>query len=423
MIILYDCLYVLFTLVLLVSYTLRRKFHPGFSRRFGRIPRDAHFNRPIWIHAVSVGEAMAVRGLVAQLRRQFPGRQLVISTVTPTGNRVAQGMAANGDWVTYLPLDFSFVIGPVLDRVKPAMFVIAETELWPNLIMALHRRGIPLAVVNGRISPRSFKGYRRAGWLFKPLWGMIARVCVQTQEDAQRLGVLGVPQENIVVSGNMKFDAPVATVVDQQQARAAAGLRPAERFIVAGSTHPGEEAPVLTAYQALRKEIPLVRLMLAPRHPERAQEVAKLVRDAGLGVRLMSEPAAPAVGVNAPVLVLDTVGTLVQYYALADAVFVGGSLVKKGGHNILEPAALGKPVVVGPHMFNFSDIAELFLARNACVQAVDTSALAAALRRVLTDAQWARALGARAHDLVKSQQGATARTAAVLADVARLAAD
>ncbi|MCX5703052.1 MAG: 3-deoxy-D-manno-octulosonic acid transferase, partial [Candidatus Omnitrophica bacterium] len=352
MFIIYDFIFLVFTLIYLPIYLLRKKFHPGFLTRLGILPGNLSLDRPIWIHAVSVGEAMAIKGLLEGLRK-VSNKNFVISTVTNTGNKIAQGLAGGGDFVTYLPLDFSFIVRSVINRINPSVFVIAETEIWPNLISYLSRKKIPVITVNGRISDASFKGYLSIKFLLKPILEKVTLFCVQSERDAQRLSCLGVSQDKIRITGNMKFDIKGHKIEGLADYRLKLKLGPQDKLLVAGSTHPGEEELILEAYKDLCRDFGDLKLVIAPRHPQRCKEVAKIVSRAGFrSVFISSLPAQCPSCMTSPVFLLDTVGQLVSFYALADIVFVGGSLVKKGGHNILEPASCAKPILFGPYMFN-----------------------------------------------------------------------
>lgn len=393
-------------LVYLPVYGLKGKFHTGFFSRFGIIGRKIAFDRPIWIHAVSVGEAVSIKGLVDGLRKKYPQKKFVITTVTPAGNKIARQLAKEGDFVTYLPFDFSFVVSNFIRRINPAMLVLAETEIWPNLIRCLNKSNIPIAVVNARISDRSLKGYSILKFLVSPVLDKINLFCCQAEVDAQRLARLGVKAQKIQVTGNMKFDACPALETGSQDYRKKINLSQADKLFTCGSTHPGEEEIILRVFKKLQNDFPGLKLLLAPRHPERAGQVADLVKSSGFTPLKISQINSDP---NYPVFILDTIGQLTHYYAIADIVFVGGSLIKKGGHNILEPAALAKPVIFGPQMFNFRDIAGLFIAGRAAIMVNNEKDLESALRNILNNPAQAEALGRRARELIKKNTGATVK--------------
>ena len=413
----YDFIFLIIAIAYLPIYLFRRKFHPEFWQRLGFLPQGLKPGRPIWIHAVSVGEVVAARPLFARLKKSYPDKQFVISTVTPTGNRIAKSMAGEGDLVTFLPLDFSFIVKRVINEINPSLFIIVETEIWPNLILALQKKNVPIVSLNVRISDRSFRGYRRIKWLLQPVLNKISLFCAQTARDAERLARLGVSSDKVKVTGNMKFDLNDYTDYknDCTDYRLKLGLNSGERLWVAGSTHPGEEEILLGVYKELRAEFTELRLLLAPRHAERSRAIADIVLRFGFRAMLVSglPGNCPACSSGA-VFILDRLGELASFYNAADIVFVGGSLVKKGGHNILEPAAAGKPVVFGPQMFNFRDIAELFLKNDAALMAADAEELKGKISLLLGNPVLAAGLASRASGVILENRGATQRNLELL---------
>ena len=417
MFIIYDLIFLIFALVNLPLYFIRGKLNAGFLRRLGFLPAQLSLHRPIWIHAVSVGEAISIKGLLEQLRQAYPAKKLVISTVTTTGYKIAQGLVKEGDFLTYLPLDFSFIVRGVLKRINPCMFIIAETEIWPNLIICLDKLKIPVITVNGRISDGSYGGYRLIKYFIRPILRMVKQFCVQSDLDAQRLRSLGVDQQKIQVTGNVKFDISLNPVleVDVLTYRTKLWLGQFDKLLVCGSTHPGEEKIIFAAYQELLLVFPNLKLLIAPRHPERAQEVSHLATDSGfMPVFISSISGACPTCINKAVFVLDTIGELFNYYSASDIVFVGGSLVKQGGHNILEPASLKKPIIFGPYMFNFRDMSELFLANQAALVASDTQELVNKVKEILGSSLLAKGLVERAFDLIIKNRGATQKNIQII---------
>ncbi|MFA4889543.1 MAG: 3-deoxy-D-manno-octulosonic acid transferase [Candidatus Omnitrophota bacterium] len=406
----YDLLFFFLLLFFIPLYLLKGKFHPGILRRFSCLPQAPFLDHPIWVHAVSVGEANAVRRLLTELRSAYPKKRMVISTVTATGNKVALGLARPGDFVTYLPLDFSFTLKAALDKISPSLFIIVETEIWPNLIYYLSKNRIPIALVNARISDKSFVGYRAAKFFFKPVLQRINLFCAQTAADAERLTYLGAKEDAVRLTGNIKFDNYDYAGLKEDGAdyKEKLGLTAQEKLLVAGSTHPGEEGVILGVYRELLKTYPNLRLFLAPRHPQRAKEVAKLVEKLGFPFKLSSNLGRLNADSGLPaVVIIDAIGELLKYYASADIVFVGGSLVKKGGQNILEPAALGKAVIFGPYMHNFRGIAELFLKQNAALMVYNNLQLKQSIADLLNNPGKAEELGRKAKILVEQNKGAT----------------
>src|SRR3989338_6919173 len=297
MFILYDFIFVLFALLCLPGFIFRGKFHRGFLNRWGFFPKDVQNGlagkRPIWLHMVSVGEARALRILLEKLRKEYPDRKIALSTVTPTGNKIARSMAVEDDLVFYLPLDISFIVRFVVDLINPGLFVIAETEIWPNLITYLNKRDIPIISVNSRISDRSFKSYTPIKFLLQGILNKISFFCVQTQTDSRRLLALGVNPEKIKLTGNMKFDnadfADKKRNAQDEDYRRKLGLKEEDRLLTAGSTHPGEEEIILRIYKELLSSFSALKLLIAPRHPERAPEIERLALNYGFNSVFISK--------------------------------------------------------------------------------------------------------------------------------------
>jgi 3-deoxy-D-manno-octulosonic-acid transferase len=432
MFILYDLIFLIVSIFYLPVYLLKKKFHSGFLLRLGRLPKNLSLDEPIWVHAVSVGEAMAIKSLTEELRRAYPNKRFVISTVTVTGNKIAKAIIKEGDFLTYLPLDFSFIVRSVLARIKPSIFIIAETEIWPNIIWHLYRRNVPIIIVNGRVSDKSFRGYSAIKFLLKPILRKIAIFCVQTENDARRFLRLGLFKDKIQITGNMKFDATDYTdkrntdytpacrqagilEKDYTDYKIKLGLTANEKIFVAGSTHHGEEELILAVYKELRTDFPNLRLLIVPRHPERSKDIGEIVSRFGFhSVYVSSLSSGCPSCMPRAVFILDTIGELIPFYAIADIVFVGGSLVKKGGHNILEPAGLSKPIIFGPYMFNFRDIADLFLSNRAAIKVYSPQDLKANIAALLNNPSEALTLGQRALQLILQNQGATKRNAELI---------
>jgi len=413
MFIIYDLIFLLVFLIYLPVYLFKKKIHPGFLRRLGALPGFLDLGRPIWIHAVSVGEAMAVRGLIEGLKSAYPQKKIVISTVTASGNKIARSIAGADDFVTYLPLDLSFIVRRVIDRINPLIFIVAETEIWPNLISYLAKKNIPMITVNGRISDQSFKGYSLAKPMLGPILAKVDLFCVQTERDAQRLKRLGVKNDRLKITGNMKFDSQVLKEEGFSAARYRTNLslRAEDKLLVFGSTHPGEEEIALGCYKSLLTDFPNLKLLIAPRHPQRCSDLAKIVSRFGFRSVLLSHSKGECPScITTAVFILDTVGELVYYYSVANIVFVGGSLTKAGGHNILEPAALGKPVLFGPEMSNFRDIADLFLNNQAALLVNNQEELRGEIAGLLNHPEQCIDLSRRAKEIISKNQGAVKRS-------------
>ena len=412
MFIIYDLVFFIFILVYLPLYLLRGKFHRGFSSRLGILPANLNLDRPIWVHAVSVGEAVSVKGLVTQLRKAYPNKKLVISTVTATGNKIAQGLIGPGDLLIYLPLDVSFIVRHVLKRINPSLFIIAETEIWPNLISQLYKQNIPIVTVNGRISDSSYSGYSAIKYIIRPILRKVSIFLLQSDTDASRLESLGVAKEKIQVTGNLKFDINLNAGLELNASayRQKLMLNAEDKLWVCGSTHAGEEELILKTYKELLLVHPKLKLLLAPRHPERSKDIAAVASSMKfMPIFTSSISEASPTCIDNPVFILDTIGQLFNYYACADIVFVGGSLIKKGGHNILEPASLKKPIIFGPYMFNFRDITDLFMQYKAGIMVSNARELTLKVKELLSNNLLAKDLGQRAYELIRKNSGATGK--------------
>ena len=394
------------------------KYLRNLRERLGRLPvyLNVDGDRSIWIHAVSVGEVLAARPLVPALRERFPGHRIFLSTTTLTGNAVAKKSIRGVDGLLYAPFDFPHPVRKALDVLNPSLLVLVETEIWPNLVHEARRRGTRVALVNGRISPRSFPRYLRARSFLRPVLSEIDLFLMQGEPHGERIRVLGAPEERVLVTGNLKFDAVVPERLPERLVRLLQGGASPRPLWVAGSTVGGEEELVLSAFHRVRERVPQARLLVAPRHPERFAAVPPLVEAAGFRC-LRRSSLDPIAWRDGEVLLLDSLGELAQVYALASVVFVGGSLVPSGGHNILEPAVAGKAVVVGPHMENFQEIADQFRTEGAMVQVASPDELAREVSALFLDEGRRRFLGERARDLVGRNRGAVSRTTEALASL------
>lgn len=404
----------------------------SLGERLGRLPDAVNPDRrpSIWIHAVSVGEALAARPLLQAIRAAYPHHRLVMSTTTVTGQRVARAFGGQVDAVCYAPLDFAPCVTRALDRISPEVLAVVDTELWPNLLRACRRRGVRTMMVNGRLSDRSYRGYRLARVFMRRVLADVDGICVQTEAWGRRFVAVGAPAGRVTVTGSLKFDAaavPAAgagshTAPAVSAAAEAAGnpLLAAFDFargrpvLIAASTLRGEEEPVLQAFGRVRREIADALLVIAPRHPERFTEVRELAERSGYGT-MMRSALEPHGRPDVEAVILDSIGELARLFEIASAVFVGGSLVPAGGHNVLEPAAFGKPIVVGPHMENFAEVMQTFLANGAAVQVRDARGLERTLAELMRDDARRERLGAAACALVEANRGATRRTMAVMA--------
>jgi 3-deoxy-D-manno-octulosonic-acid transferase len=365
--------------------------------------------RRIWVHAVSVGEVRSAAPLVAALVERYPQHRFVVTTMTPTGSTQVRELFGERVDHCYVPYDFPDAVRRFLDRVRPEVAVVAETEFWPNLFAECGRRGLPLLLVNGRVSQASLRGYLRLPRTIRATLANADLFCAQTRVDAQRLRNLGAPEHLVHVTGNLKFDVELpARLLDE--ARVLREHWGRERPVwIAASTHAGEERQVLDAFARLRHAWPDLLLVLVPRHPERFAAVARLCRRRGYSVALRSRSPGPLPS-GAEVLVGDTMGELQRLYAAADVAFIGGSLVAHGGQNLLEACAVNVPVVFGPHMFHFEEISVMALERGAARQVPDAAGLAAAVGLYFEQPELRRAAGRAAYTLVAENRGALTRT-------------
>jgi len=400
-----------------------KKYVGSLSQRLGYLPITLNVDgeHSIWIHAVSVGEALTAKALIADLRAQYPRLRLFLSTTTIAGQQVAKKNLQQVDAVFYFPFDWGFAVRRVLNIVKPRMFVMMETEIWPNLLRECRTRGIKTVIINGRISARSYPRYRLVRPLFRRVLADIDRFCMQSDESARRILDLGADPARVTVTGSLKFDSLPAAVPSSHGRPRELVLRhfrlsPSRVVVVAGSTMRPEDSVVLRAFARVKSLAPGALLIIAPRQRERFAEVEKLALEDGFSVSRRSN--LPIDGEpRTDVVILDTFGELAHVYQLATVVFVGGSLADYGGHNILEPAVFGKPIVVGPHMHNFREITDTFLANHAVVQIRTDRELEEELRNLVTDPVRRARLGAAARALVEANRGATDKTMRVVSDL------
>ncbi len=417
----YLALLIVWAPVLLARSWRSGKYREGFAEKVrGKAPLRIGDDPCIWFHAVSVGEVLLLRPLVADLARRRPGWEVVISTTTTTGLAVAR--RTYPDLLTfYAPLDFSWAARRAMARVRPTVLALVELELWPNLIREAKRAGAGVAIINGRLSARSHRGYRKIRGPLGPTLRRIDAVAAQSEEYAERFVDLGVPRPRVRVTGSVKYDGLECDRDNPQTLalRRALGLSPADLVFVAGSTMEGEEAAALAAYRAARQTHANLRLVLVPRHQERFEEVAGWLSRQGESVVRRSQGPAPRLRAEPPpVLLVDTLGELGAVWGLADVAFVGGSLGEgRGGQNMMEPAAYGVPILFGPHTENFRETVAHLLTRGGARQVEDAAELATALRNDLDDPEAAAARGAAARAFVLAQDGASART---LAEIDRL---
>lgn len=401
-------------------YLLGKRFHEGLAERLGFYPK-AKFDslagtRPVWIHAASVGEVRAASHLARELKRRCPAQRIVMSTFTATGNRSAREMGC-ADLVLFLPLDLLWIVRRALTRIDPAVLIIIETEIWPNLLREASRRGIPALLLSGRLSARAWRKYSWFGGFFRHVVRYFTVIGMQSKQDRERIIKLGAPANRVSIVGNLKHTfsegqgAPAFGNRDQTQAgrHHSDGL-----WLVAGSSHRGEEEILIEAFMFLKARFPRLQLVLAPRHPQRFDEVERLLKAAGLLFEKKSQLNG-RLDFRTEVMFVDTLGDLPDFYAAGDVAFVGGSFVDAGGHNLLEPARFAKPVLFGPHMTNFKSLAREMAARGGGIEVKGKDELIREMTILLTDTEKRRSMGKKAFEVAADDHGVLERSFAVAA--------
>jgi len=425
--ILYNVLFVFVYLLLLPRYLLRMRrrggYRRGFLQRFAIYgpavrARLAEKGNRIWVHAVSVGEVYVGLRFIEALRRARPETAFILTTTTSTGHRVAAAGLAEDDVLLYFPSDVPGIVRRAVRQLRPRAVLLVENELWPNLLREADRRGIPVFLVNGRISAASYRGYRKVRWMTRRALPLVRRFLVQSEDDAARLRALGAPAERVRAVGSAKYDVVRDDPAGAARARAVlrnAGLGERDLLLVGGSTWPGEEAALLRVYRALKPHTPALRLVLVPRHVERRPEIEEEIARQGLAHSRRSALDARTEAGPVDILLVDTTGELRGLYTAATVIFVGKSLTQTGGQNIIEPALPGKPIIVGPHLENFPGVADDFRQADALVQVEDEDGLREAVRMLLDDPERRAAYGRRARELVERKRGVVAASVEMLA--------
>ncbi len=400
-----------------LALAARPRYRLGLSQRLGFVPAEVRESfqsrQPLWVHAPSVGESLATRPFLRELKRCYPASPLLFSTLTPTAQVTVQQQLPEADAVIYFPLDHPLCIWPVLHQLAPAAFFFSETEMWPNFLLMLAQRRIPTFLVSGRFSARAQARYRWLSPLFHPVFRSLTHCCMQTSDDAERLVAAGAHAEQVTVTGNFKMDG-----VHESSAQGVAILQDAglasRPLLIGASTHPGEEEFLLQVFRRLQREVPQLLLLLAPRHPQRFAEVARLLTNGHYRFVARSQPL-PTDTATADVFLLDTLGELASFYPAATATFVGGSLVKgPGGHSVVEPALAHTPVLCGPHTHNFTSVVEQLQQAGGGIIVRTTDDCYQRLLPFFRDPQKARAAGQHAYSVVQQGQGAVARTMTII---------
>lgn len=377
-----------------------------WNERFGHISPRTSKQKLIWVHAVSVGEAEACRPLIKGLQQRYPEHQILITTMTPTGSTRVKSLFADSVLHVYLPYDLPFAIKRFLKAMRPEFGIIMETELWPNLILICAEQSIPVVIANARLSARSARGYQKVSKLTQQMLQSIPLIAAQTQSDRERFIQLGADKAKVHAVGNLKYEIslPASVIERAESIRALWGNRP---VFIAASTHEGEEEQIIDAARKIRGQFRDLLLVMVPRHPERFDRVAALCRRAGLNTLRRSEGKPCSSQVQA--LVVDTMGELSIFYGTADVAFVGGSLIAHGGHNLLEPAALSRPVITGPHYFNFLEVTQRFLEHHAAIEVKNPEQLADTVIELLKAPQRRAEMGDAGKLLIEQSKGASQR--------------
>lgn len=414
----YNVLLIFYWIGLIPVILYRLAFEDGFYERIkqsaGYMPasllKKIEGRRAIWIHAASVGEIVATSPLVKEVKKEFPEAVVVVSVVTATGHAMAHRIILEAEGIIFFPLDLPYLTRKILHIIKPITILLVETEIWPNFLRIAQSEDIPVMMVNGRISDRSMKRYKYISAFTKEMLRSIERFCMQSKFDAAHIEVLGAHTPDITVTGNMKYDQTYATVSNEEKQSLLEefGFGNNHPIIIAGSTHKGEEETIFETFKQVLQEYPQARLLIAPREIYRGHDVQNLAKRYELNAICRSDMTEP-VHEGIPVVVLDTIGELGRLYSLGDIIFVGGSLVKTGGHNILEPAAHGKPILVGPYMFNFKEIFALLHSRHACEQVKNGKELTDMVLRLCKDKDLSTEMGQNCLDIIRENRGATQR--------------
>ncbi|MDF2635316.1 MAG: Three-deoxy-D-manno-octulosonic-acid transferase protein [Pelosinus sp.] len=423
---LYNLLAILLVVLATPVFIFRFIREEGFGQRlkqsFGFLPEEdlapvAHKDC-IWLHAASVGEIVAASPIIKEIKHEFPKKPIVISVVTSSGYAMAKRIIKDADSIIFFPLDLPYLSHNVVKRIRPSVFLLVETELWPNFLKAARHFAIPVMMVNGRISDKSVERYHYMRSVLKDMLNTVDKFCMQSTIDAQYILRLGADVQRVVVTGNTKFDQTYTSVTpeEQQVLRRGMGIADSIPVLVAGSTHPGEEEMLFAAFKKVRENFPTLKLVIAPRDIIRSEEIIKLAADYGfkgvLRTALVEHPSD-----DHDIILLDTIGELGKIYSVGIIIYVGGSLVPRGGHNILEPAAHGKPILVGPHMFNFKETYALFSGRQACVTVYDAETLGTSCLEILNNEQLRLKMSQETLTIIEENRGASRKSVMYLKEL------
>jgi len=406
---------------------LSEKRRKTFLQRLGlkKLPKNIlslENKKPIWIHAVSVGEVFSSVPLVMKLKESFSDKKIVFSASTKTGFEIANRLFKKQlDSVFLFPFDLLFSVKHITEKIAPAIVIIVESDIWPNFLFEMKKRNVPVLLINARLSKRSFKGYKRFPSIANEIFLSFTKICVQSIEDAKRFMLLGIPSNMILTTGNIKFDQPYNPVSEKKIAilKQSINIQPIKKILTAGSTHQGEESILINVFSKIIKDFADTVLILVPRNPERSRSVLKLCESSGFSSILIKNFVHIDKDKKVDVVIVNAIGILKKLYALSDVVFVGGSLVDIGGHNPLEPAAFSKPIIFGRHMNNFANISQMLLESGGAAQVKDTNSLYVTIAKILSSIRTAQNMGENAFNVFKANKGAVEKTLKVIASQLR----
>ena len=429
MIILYNLIFFLFIIIcspFIISVIIfSEKRRKTVLHRLGMVPLSAdtrkkavkNKKKPIWVHALSVGEVLSAAPMVDSLRESFCDYPIVLSVSTKTGFEIANRLLKEKvDSIFFFPYDLFFSVKHICNQVDPAIVHIVESEIWPNFMCEMKKRNVPVIFVNARLSEKSFSGYRRISFFIRPVLKSFAKVCTQSIEDSMRFKILGVPLDNIKLTGNIKFDQKEinVSIKEIQETRRSMNIAYGQKIIIAGSTHNGEEAVLLEVFLMLKKKFQDLLLIIVPRDPHRGRSVCRLFKSVHFAAVIMKDIKTEKPATALDVIVVDKIGSLKKLYALADVTFVGGSLVNRGGHNPLEPAAFSKPIIFGKHMSSFAQIPNMLVEADGAICVQNSTGLYEAAKTLLEDNVKADEMGKKAFQIFNSNKGAINKTLKVV---------
>jgi 3-deoxy-D-manno-octulosonic-acid transferase len=404
--------------IILLSEKRRKTFlqRLGIKKLPGNI-LSKNNKKPIWIHALSVGEVLSSVPLVMKLKKRFKDKRIVFSASTKTGFEIANKLfKKNVDSIFFFPFDLLFSVKYITGKIDPAIVIIVESDIWPNFLFEMKKRNVPVILINARLSKSSFKGYKRFSFISNKLFLSFAKICTQSTKDARRFMLLGIPSNMISTTGNIKFDQPYDPVSEKEIEilKQSMNIQPVKKILIAGSTHKGEESILIDAFSRIRKDFADTVLILVPRNPERARSVLKLCKSAGFLSIFMKNFENIDKDEKFDVIVVDVIGILKRLYAIADVAFVGGSLVNIGGHNPLEPSAFSKPIIFGQYMSAFANISQMLVDSGGAVHVKNTNSLYETIADILSDSDKARNMGEKAFRVFNANKGAVEKTLKVI---------